>query len=198
MSLTGEDPFGVDEGNAHSPPQTRSLDFRSASDEHFLRVYRELKEVASRQLANERKGHTLTATALVHEAYMRVVGKREVEWAGAEHFFCAAAEAMRRILIEHARARGRIKRGSGAKRAPMNVLDLAADTDSEDVMMLDEAVRRLEQEDERAAVTVRLRFYAGLGADEVAKVLGVSPSTVDRDWVFARAWLHRAIIDSNS
>ncbi len=197
MSLTGEDPFGVEERDAHSRSKTQSVDYRGASDEHFLRIYRELKEVAGRQLANERKGHTLTATALVHEAYMRVVGKREVEWAGAEHFFCAAAEAMRRILIEHARARGRIKRGSGARRAPMNVLDLAADTDSEDVMMLDEAVRRLEQEDERAAVTVRLRFYAGLGADEVAKVLGVSPSTVDRDWVFARAWLHRAISDSN-
>jgi len=193
MHLSGQPKSNSAGDDALARRMTTSADLRGASDQFFLRIYRELRELAGRQLASERRDHTLTATALVHEAYMRVVGKRKVEWAGAEHFFSTAAEAMRRILIEHARARGRIKRGAGARRAPMNVLDLAAETDSEEVVMLDDALRRLEQEDERAAVTVRMRFYAGLSNDEAARVLGVSPSTVDRDWAFARAWLHRAM-----
>jgi RNA polymerase sigma factor (TIGR02999 family) len=156
-----------------------------------------LRKIAQQRMSEERSGHTLQATALVHEAYLRLVGDSEVHWQGRGHFFAAAAEAMRRILIEHARGRARVKRGGehGAppKRVPLNVLDLAAEGDPEEILMLDDAIRRLEMEDPQAGCVVRLRFFAGLSMDETAAALGVSPSSVDRDWAYARARLQRML-----
>jgi RNA polymerase sigma factor (TIGR02999 family) len=171
---------------------------REAAERLLPLVYAQLRAIAQQRMGEERRSHTLQATALVHEAYLRLVGNGEVMWSSRAHFYIAAAEAMRRILIEHARARGRIKRGGDAdgkpaRRMPLSVVDLAANTDSDDVLMLDEVFRRLEEEDPDAAQVVRLRLFAGLSVDETAAALGVSPSTVDRDWAFARAWLHRAM-----
>lgn len=163
-------------------------------------VYDQLRAVAQQHMAAERRDHTLMATALVHEAYLRLVGTdgEQVAWANRAHFFHAAAEAMRRILIEHARARGRIKRGgdgSGAppKRTPLSVVDLAGKEDPDYILTFDEAFRRLEEEDPEAAAVVRLRFFAGLSVDQTAAALGVSASSVDREWAFARARLYRLV-----
>lgn len=154
-------------------------------------VYDQLRELARHRMAEERAGHTLQATALVHEAYMRLVGDRPAGWAGRAHFFHAAAEAMRRILIEHARSRGRVKRGGGAERqrVPLSVIDLAAEHDAGEILDLDEAVCRLDQQSPDVAAVVRLRFYAGLTIEETAEALGISPQSVKRDWAYARAWL---------
>ena len=154
-------------------------------------VYDQLRELARHRMAEERGAHTLQATALVHEAYLRLVGDRPAGWAGRAHFFHAAAEAMRRSLIEHARARGRVKRGGGAERqrVPLSVIDLAAENDPCEILDLDEAVCRLEKESPDVAAVVRLRFYAGLTIEETAEALGISPQSVKRDWAYARAWL---------
>jgi len=144
-------------------------------------------------MGQERPGHTLTATALVHEVYLRLSRDRQTPWSGRAEFFAAAAEAMRRILIEHARARGTIKRGGGRARAPLNVADLASQEDLGLVLALDEAISRLEREEPRAAAVVRLRFYGGLTVDETAEATGHSRRTVLRDWDYARAWLREAL-----
>jgi len=143
----------------------------------------------------ERPDHTLQSTALVHEAYARLVGNGEVDWKNRAHFFHAAAEAMRRILIEHARARSGPKRGGGRVRIPLDVLDLATQDDPGQILALEEAISRLEQKDAQAARVVRLRFYAGLSVEETAKAIGISERTVKRDWAFARAFLVRALDD---
>jgi RNA polymerase sigma factor (TIGR02999 family) len=158
-------------------------------------VYEQLREIAQQRLGGERRDHTLQATALVHEAYLRLAARPGVVFESRTHFYHAAAEAMRRILIDHARALGRVKRRGAARREPLplNVVDLAQEVDPEEILTLDEAIRRLEQEDADAARVVQLRFYAGLSVDETAQALGISPSTVDRDWAYARAWLRRAI-----
>lgn len=151
-------------------------------------VYTELRGLARSFMAAERPG-TLQTTALVHEAYMRIAGARGSGWSGRAHFFGAAAEAMRRILVERARARGRLKRGGGRRRLDLDQLDLATEDGAGDVLAVDEAVTKLAGEDGRAAEVVRLRFFAGLDVPEIAAVLGVAPRTVKREWVFARAWL---------
>ncbi len=151
-------------------------------------VYGELRAIAQVRMNGERREHTLQATALVHEAYIRLLGREDLGIAGRASFFHAAAEAMRRILIDHARKRNAVRRGGGAHRI-CDVMDLAADENLGDAMALDELILRLEKEDAQAASVVRLRFYAGLGVDQAAEVLGVSPRTVKRDWAFARAWL---------
>jgi RNA polymerase sigma factor (TIGR02999 family) len=158
-------------------------------------VYEQLRAIARQRMSGERRDHTLQATALVHEAFLRLAGEREIDPQRPGPFLAAAAEAMRRILIEHARARARDKRGGARKREPLplNVVDLASDADPAGILELDEAVRRLDLEDPQAAQVVRLRFYAGLSVDAAAAALGVSPSSVDRDWAYARAWLKRAI-----
>jgi RNA polymerase sigma factor (TIGR02999 family) len=147
-------------------------------------------------MGQEQTDHTLQATALVHEVYARLAGAagRPAMFANAAHFYAAAAEAMRRILIDHARARDSDKRGG--RRVKFNlssVLDLAAAPESDDILALDEALLRLEQETPEAAAVVRMRFYAGLSVDETAEALGVAPRTVDRDWAYARAWLFREL-----
>ena len=171
---------------------------KSAADRLLPLVYEQLRKDAQRGLAEERAGHTLSATALVHEAYLKLVGPREVAWASRGHFYAAAAEAMRRILIDYARARGRQKRGptpvslEGAS-VVLSVADLVSDAHSDEIVRLDEAVQRLEIEDPDVAQVVRLRFYAGLSGEETASALGKSPATVDRDWSWARAWLFRQL-----
>jgi RNA polymerase sigma factor (TIGR02999 family) len=164
-----------------------------ASAELLPLVYNELRKLAVNRMAQERKDHTLQATALVHEAYIRLVGNRNYPWANRAHFFAAAAEAMRRILIEHARAQKGPRRGGGLKKWPLDIVELAVTDDPEQILALDDAISRLEQQDADAARVVRLRFYAGLGIDEVAEAVGASSRTVKRDWAYARAFLFRVL-----
>ncbi|MHC4446933.1 MAG: ECF-type sigma factor, partial [Planctomycetota bacterium] len=161
-------------------------------------VYEQLHAIARHRMAAERPEHTLQATALVHEAYLRLLGNTKLAWTRRAHFYLAAAEAMRRILIEHARKRGRVKRGGEQRRVPLGVVDLAADADSEQIVALDAAIRRFEKEDARAADVLRLRFFAGLSVEETAQALGLSERTVMRDWAYARAWLYRTLEEGNS
>jgi len=157
-------------------------------------VYDELRKLAAAHLADEKPGQTLQPTALVHEAYVRLVGSDpDRDWGGRAHFFAAAAEAMRRILLDAARRKGRQKRGGGMARRGLDDIDPAAAEDSDDLLALDEALGRLAAADPPAAELVRLRFYAGLPIPEVARVLGISPRTADRTWAYARAWLHQAV-----
>jgi RNA polymerase sigma factor (TIGR02999 family) len=157
-------------------------------------VYDELRNLAAARLVDEQPGQTLQPTALVHEAYLRLVGgSQPKDWTGRGHFFAAAAEAMRRILVEAARRKGRLKRGGGRARLDANEVDLAAPDAADDMLALDEALGRLAAADPRAAEVVRLRFYAGLPLPEVARLLGISPRTADRTWAYARAWLHQAV-----
>jgi RNA polymerase sigma factor (TIGR02999 family) len=165
----------------------------NASEALLPLVYGELRKLAAVRMNAEREDHTLQATALVHEAYLRLVGPRDLRWSNRAHFFAAAAEAMRRILIEHARAKQGPRRGGGRGKLPLDVVDLAAADDPEQILALDEAISRLEQEDADAARVVRLRFYAGLSIDEAAKALDTSVSTIKREWAFARAFLFRAL-----
>jgi RNA polymerase sigma factor (TIGR02999 family) len=158
-------------------------------------VYDELRKVAQRRLAEERPGHTLQATALVHEVYLKLSEGRQKPWSGRAEFFAAAAEAMRRILIDHARRRGAEKRGGGRRPLPLNVVDLTELDNPAMILALDEAIVRLEREEPRVAAVVRLRFYAGLTAEETAEALGQSRRTVMRDWEYARAWLRDAVGD---
>jgi RNA polymerase sigma factor (TIGR02999 family) len=177
------------------PQSSPALSPEQASDLLPL-VYDELRVLARHRMAHEGIGHTLQPTALVHEAYLRL-GGGGAEFANRAHFFHAAAEAMRRILIEHARSRGRLKRGGSMRRLPANVLDLASAPDSEQILALDEAIGRLEQESPQAAAVVRLRFYAGLNIEETAEALNISPRSVNREWTFARAWLFQVLENEN-
>jgi RNA polymerase sigma factor (TIGR02999 family) len=154
-------------------------------------VYRSLHALAERQMHAERPGHTLQATALVHEAYVRLVEGQGINWDSRAHFYAAAAEAMRRILIEHARRVGAKKRGGGWQRAIASVADLADEQSVAHAVDLDAAIEALRSHDARAASVTQLRFYAGLSVDETASALNIAPSTVDRDWRYARAWLLR-------
>ena len=158
-------------------------------------VYDELRRLAARRLAQESPGQTLQATALVHEAYVRLVGPEEgVPWDSRGHFFAAAAEAMRRILLDRARDRKRQKRGGGRRRESLNLDALVADDAApDDLIDLDEALGRLAIVDARSAELVRLRLFAGLSLNDAASALGVVRRTAERDWAFARAWLFRAL-----
>jgi RNA polymerase sigma factor (TIGR02999 family) len=158
----------------------------------FPRVYDELRRLAARQLADEAPGQTLDATALVHEAYLRLVASRATDAPDA-YFFAAAAEAMRRILVERARRRQAQKRGGGRHRADLDLDALPAPDADDDLLALDEALTRLAARDPQAAELVQLRHFAGLTAARAAEVLGVSPRTADRLWAFARAWLYREL-----
>ena len=167
----------------------------AAAEKLLPLVYEELRKLAAVRMHGERSDHTLQATALVHEAYARLARGYNPPWANRAHFFHAAAEAMRRILIEHARARNGPKRGGDRKRLPVDVLDLAEESDSEQILALEEAIARLEEQDPGAAKVVRLRFYAGLSVEETAEALDTSPRSVKRDWAFARAFLLRHLQD---
>jgi RNA polymerase sigma factor (TIGR02999 family) len=165
--------------------------FRGAqSGELIEAVYGQLRVIAQRQMSQERAGHTLQATALVNEAYLRL-SQAGVAWSSPGGFYQAAAEAMRRILIDHARARGSAKRGGARTRLPLSVVDLAEDSDPAEILALDSALLRLEGAEPEVAAVVRLRFFAGLSGDETAEALAISPRQVDRLWGYARAWLRR-------
>lgn len=162
----------------------------AATDKLLPLVYEDLRHLAASKLSHERPGQSLTATALVHEVYLRLIGAdREKTWANRRHFFAAAAEAMRRILINRARDRSRLKRGGGAHRISLDEIELALDTPSEELLALDEAVQALAAEDSDCAELVKLRFFSGLTIGEVADCLQVSRRTAERDWTYARAWL---------
>ena len=156
-------------------------------------VYDELRVLAQRRLQRERPDHTLQATELVHEAYIRLVGWDHRPWSDRGHFYRAAAEAMRRILVEHARGRGRMKRGGGRVRVDLEHANLSTWRDPDELLALDEALHRLRDQDPRAADIVQLRYFAGLSVEETAKALEVSVRTVHREWNFVRAWLFRAL-----
>jgi RNA polymerase sigma factor (TIGR02999 family) len=158
-------------------------------------VYDELRQLAAQRLAQEKPGQTLQATALVHEAYLRLVGREQTQdWDGRRHFFAAAAEAMRRILIERARHKQTRKAGGGRRRLDLDDIEPALEEENGDrLLALDEALRQLEVEDPRKAELVKLRFFAGLTAERAAAALGVSTSSAEKDWAYARSWLRVAI-----
>ena len=156
-------------------------------------VYDELRRLAAWHLSNELPGQTLQATALVHEAYLRLVGKEDPQWNGRRHFFGAAAEAMRRILVENARRKKRLKRGGDLERVDVADVEIASPMPDDDLLALDEALDRLTKTDARAAEVVKLCFFVGLTQDQAAKELGLSVATIERVWAFARAWLFREI-----
>jgi RNA polymerase sigma-70 factor (ECF subfamily) len=160
-------------------------------------VYGELRRLASRRLGRERAGHTLQTTALVHEAYLRLVDQKEANWRNRAHFFAVAAQMMRRILVDYARSRNFAKRGGGAKQVSLDEAMIVSDERAADVVALDEALDALARFDERKSRMVELRFFGGLSIEETAEVLGVSPGTVMRDWTLAKAWLQREINGSH-
>lgn len=156
-------------------------------------VYDELRVLAAAQLRSERPDHTLQPTALVHEAYVRLLGGESTPWNDRSHFFRAAARAMRRILIDHARKRRSLKRGGEPVRVSFDQLEPPSWDDPEKLLALDSALLRLEERDPRAAEVVQLRYFAGMSVAETAETLDVSERTVKREWAFARAWLRKAL-----
>src|SRR5262245_51652137 len=182
---------------------TRLLDAAAAgepqaAEELLPLVYAELRSLAAARLAGEKVGHTLQPTALVHEAYVRLVGADQPQdWNGRGHFFAAAAEAMRRILVESARRKGRERYGGGRRRIHLDDLDAASKAPDEDVVALSEALDRLAAVNTRAAELVKLRYFAGLTGREAAGVLGISPRKADQVWAYARAWLLDCLIDDS-
>jgi len=152
-------------------------------------VYEELRKLAAHKMASEAPGQTLQPTALVHEAWLRLAGSGPQHWNSRGHFFGAAAEAMRRILIDRARKRGRVRHGCGLVRLDLNQMDVAITTDEDLLLRVDEALEKLALEAPEKAQLVKLRFFAGLSIAEAAEVLGIAPATAKRHWAFARAWL---------
>ncbi len=165
----------------------------AAHEQIWSLVYAELHRLAQLQLADDAVGRGLQPTALVHEAYLRLVGGADVAWSSRRHFFAAAAQAMRRIRIEDARRQHRLKRGAGQRPALLHDDPAQPDSDPLELLAIDEALHKLEQQDPRKAEIVALRFFAGLTVDETARVLNVSPRTIDAEWRFARAWFHREL-----
>ncbi len=161
-----------------------------ATEELLPLVYEELRVLAAQKLSHEAPGQTLQATALVHEAYLRLVGDEPQSWENRGHFFAAAAEAMRRILIENARRKKRERHGGECKRLDLNTLDVAVSTDDETILFVDEALAKLSKIDEIGARLVQLRFFAGIPNIEAARILGIPERTAKRTWAYARAWLY--------
>jgi RNA polymerase sigma factor (TIGR02999 family) len=173
----------IEQGDPHAAGQLLPL------------VYDELRKLAAHKLANEKPGQTLQATALVHEAYLRLVDVDQAQcWNSRGHFFAAAAEAMRRILVEKASKRGRLKRGGGRQRLDLEAVQLSVQEPSEDLLALDEALTELARQDPQKAELVKLRYFGGLTVANAAEVLGIAASTADRHWTYARAWLYRRIV----
>jgi RNA polymerase sigma factor (TIGR02999 family) len=168
--------------NNHAGPET-------PAGELLPLVYAELRTLAAARMARESAGQTLQATALVHEAWMRIAGQAGQRWENRGHFFAAAAEAMRRILIENARRKSRLKHGGGQIRVELEGLELAAASPDEQVLLLDDALAKLQAQDPQKARIVVMKFFAGMSGGEIAGVLGVTERTVERQWAFAKAWL---------
>jgi RNA polymerase sigma factor (TIGR02999 family) len=173
----------IDRGDPHAAPRLLPL------------VYDELRTLAAARIAHEKPGHTLQATALVHEAYLRLVGPDGTQrpWHNRGHFFAAAAEAMRRILVESARRKRGLKHGGQFVRSVLDPSNLPAPKEPDDLLELDIALDKLAQKDPRKAELVKLRFFSGLTVAQAAEALGIAPSTADRDWAYAKAWLFREI-----
>jgi RNA polymerase sigma factor (TIGR02999 family) len=172
----------IDQGDPHAAEQLLPL------------VYDELRQLAAQKLAQEKPGRTLQATALVHEAYLRLIGAGgDQHWDNRRHFFAAAAEAMRRILIDNARRKQSRKHGGGRQRQELDADALVAPEPNVDLLALDAALQRLAEQDPLKAKLVELRYFAGLTGDQAAKVLGISASSADRQWVYTRAWLRREL-----
>jgi RNA polymerase sigma factor (TIGR02999 family) len=167
-----------------------------AADQLLPLVYDELRKLAAAKLAHETPGQTLDATGLVHEAYIRLVDTERVQqWNSRGHFFAAAAEAMRRILLNRARDKNRLKRGGGCRRLDLDTVQIAAETDTSVLLALDEALEQLALEDPISAQLVKLRFFAGMSLQEAAVALGLGRRTADRYWAYARAWLYDRLRD---
>ncbi len=158
-------------------------------------VYQELRRLAEHRMSHESSDHTLQPTALVHEAYIRLVGKEDPGWQNRGHFFAAAAEAMMRILIDHARSRQSLKRGGNRSREDLSVSEPVAEMPDADLLALDEALNDLAKTEPQLVKLVKLRYFAGLSFDETATLLGISTSTAKRQWAYAKAWLFRAMTD---
>jgi len=165
----------------------------TADDRLFTVVYDELRSIAQRFMAGERGDHTLQATAVVHEAYLRLIGDRQPQWESRAHFFGAAAEAMRRILIDHARRKASRKRGGGRRRLELTDVAQVGESALDDLIALDQGLDRLEGKDPMMAAVVKLRYFAGLSVEQTASALNTSPRSVNRAWTAARAWLRREI-----
>src|SRR3954453_13001435 len=166
---------------------------KEALDKLMPIVYNELRQQAARYLRRERAGHTLQTTALIHEAYVRLVDQRNVQWQNRAHFFGIAAQMMRRILVDHARTKKRAKRGGSDVKVSLADATVLVKGQDLDVVALDEALNRLAEIDEQQSRVVELRFFSGLTVEETAEVMGISPATVKRDWSVAKAWLHREL-----
>jgi RNA polymerase sigma factor (TIGR02999 family) len=168
-----------------------------AAEQLLPLVYEELRKLASAKLANEKPGQTLQATALVHEAYLRLVGPSNApQWDSRGHFFAAAAEAMRRILVEQARAKGRQKRSGERERLDIDAIDMAIQAAPDQLFAIDEALNKLRYEDATVYELVKLRYFAGLSIEQAAAALGISAATAYRHWNYARAWLHAELLDA--
>jgi RNA polymerase sigma factor (TIGR02999 family) len=165
----------------------------AARDDLMPLVYNELRRLAGHYMAIERSGHSLQATALVNEAYLRLVDQRQVRWQGRAHFFALASRMMRRILVDYARSRHYAKRGGAARRVSLDEAMILSEEKARDVVALDDALTRFAAIDPRKSQVVELRYFGGLSVEEIAEVLKISPVTVRRDWSTAKAWLYRAI-----
>jgi len=196
---TTDDPTSVDDGRDVTALllEMRAGD-RDALDRVFPIIYGELHRIAHSQLIRERDGHTLSPTALVHEAYFKLVDVTRVEWRDRTHFLSMAARAMRRILIDYARQHGRLRRGGDRQRVTLDEGLIAAERQADTLLALDLALEQLGQLNERLAQLVECRFFGGLTEEDTAAVLGVSVRTVRRDWVKARGWLERALSESSA
>lgn len=167
----------------------------AAGDQLMPLVYDELRRMARRYMRAEDAAHTLQPTALVHDAYLRLIDQSRVQWQNRAHFFGVAAQIIRRILVDHARSRNRLKRGGPALKVTLNEDVIAAEQVDVDLVGLDDALERLAAMDARQSRIVELRFFGGLSIEETAEILNISPATVKREWTMARAWLHREIRD---
>lgn len=171
---------------------------RAAPERLFAMLYEEFRKLAARYLKREGAAHTLQPTALVHEAFMKLVDQSRVEWQGRTHFFAVGAQVMRRILVDHARRRKRVKRGGGRQRIALDEQIALSPGRDEDLLAVDEALAKLTEVDPRQAAIVELRFFGGLSVAEVAEVLGVSKRTVESEWTMVRAWLRRELTKDNA
>jgi RNA polymerase sigma-70 factor, ECF subfamily len=171
---------------------------QAALDDLYPLVYDELHRLARRYMSRERKGHTLQTTALINEAYVRLVDQRNVQWANRSHFFAISAQIMRRILIDHARRQTYAKRGGGARQVSLEETAIVVQGDLSEFLRLDEALKALAELDPRRSQVVELKYFGGLNNDEIAGVLKISKNTVIRDWNMARAWLHHQLTGSAS
>jgi RNA polymerase sigma factor (TIGR02999 family) len=162
-----------------------------AAEDLLPLVYEDLRKLAAHRMANEAPGQTLQPTALVHEAWLRLTGNEDVKWEGRAHFFSAAAEAMRRILIDNARRKRALRHGGGQQRLDLDEVDIAAATKDEELLALNDALERFAAREKQKAELVKLRYFVGLSIEEAAELVGISPATAKRWWTYARAWLYQ-------